>query len=260
MDVAKRHNLWVLEDGCDALGATFNGKLVGTFGDMSSLSFYPAHQITMGEGGAVVVNHPRLQKIVRSLRDWGRDCWCDPGVSDTCGKRFNWQLGGLPLGYDHKYIYSTIGYNLKATDLQAAIGVAQMDKIEFVVESRRRNFWTLYKALKGLEEYIILPTVDERAGISPFGFAITVRKGIERSKLVKHLESAKIETRQLFGGNILRQPAYQNIAHRIYGTLENSDTIMRDTLFVGVYPRLTEQAMEYIAATLKSFFAAGVPK
>ena len=254
MDVAKRHNLWVLEDGCDALGATFDGQLVGTFGAMSSLSFYPAHHITMGEGGAVVVNHPRLQKTVRSLRDWGRDCWCDPGISNTCGKRFGWQLGELPFAYDHKYIYSNIGYNLKATDLQAAIGVAQFDKISSIVEARRRNFNALLQGLKPLEEYLILPIVDKRANPSPFGFPVTVRKGVTCSELVQHLENAKIETRKLFGGNILRQPAFLNIERRIYGNLDNSDKIMNDTFFVGVYPRLTEQMLEYTIECFKQFF------
>lgn len=255
MDVAKRHRLWVLEDGCDALGATYDGKLCGTFGDLSSLSFYPAHHITMGEGGAVVVNHPRLQKVVRSLRDWGRDCWCDPGVNNTCGKRFGWQLGQLPFGYDHKYVYSNIGYNLKATDMQAAIGCAQFDKIEYIVEARRKNFWALHKGLQDLQDYLILPVVDPRANPSPFGFAVTTKPGVNKSNLVQHLEKAKIETRQLFGGNILRQPAFTNIEHRVYGALDNSDTIMESTIFVGVYPRLTEPMISYMIETFKSFFA-----
>jgi CDP-6-deoxy-D-xylo-4-hexulose-3-dehydrase len=254
MTVAKKHKLWVLEDGCDALGATFDGKLCGTFGDLSSLSFYPAHHITMGEGGAVVVNHPRLKKIVRSLRDWGRDCWCDPGVSNTCGKRFGWQLGELPSGYDHKYIYSNIGYNLKATDMQAAIGVAQFDKIDFIVAARRKNFWALHKGLQNLQDYLVLPVIDKRANPSPFGFAVTTRNGVSRSELVQHLEKANIETRQLFGGNILRQPAFINIEHRVHGSLENSDTIMNNTIFVGVYPRLTESMIEYVVETFQDFF------
>lgn len=254
MTVARQHNLWVLEDTCDALGAAFTGQLVGTFGALSSLSFYPAHHITLGEGGGVVVNHPRLQKVVRSLRDWGRDCWCDPGVSNTCGKRFGWQLGELPFGYDHKYIYSNIGYNLKATDLQAAIGLAQIDKIPDIIEARRKNFQLLLAGLKPLEEYLILPVVDERANPSPFGFAVTVREPIKRSDLVAHLENAKIETRQLFGGNVLRQPAFLNIQHRIHGNLQNSDTIMNNTFFVGVYPRLTEPMLEYVVDTFKNFF------
>jgi CDP-6-deoxy-D-xylo-4-hexulose-3-dehydrase len=208
----------------------------------------------MGEGGAVVVNHPRLKKIVRSLRDWGRDCWCDPGVSNTCGKRFGWQLGELPSGYDHKYIYSNIGYNLKATDMQAAIGVAQFDKIDFIVAARRKNFWALHKALQNLQDYLVLPVIDNRANPSPFGFAVTTRNGVSRSELVQHLEKANIETRQLFGGNILRQPAFINIEHRVHGSLENSDTIMNNTIFVGVYPRLTESMIEYVVETFQDFF------
>lgn len=259
MDVAKRHNLWVLEDSCDALGATFDGQLVGTFGAMASLSFYPAHHITMGEGGGVVVNHPRLQRTAKSLRDWGRDCWCDPGVNNTCGKRFGWKLGGLPFGYDHKYIYSNIGYNLKATDLQAAIGVAQLDKIPDIVEARRKNFWMLHEGLKPLEEYLILPVVDPRANPSPFGFAVTVRDGVDRSELVQFLEAEKIETRQLFGGNILRQPAFINTEHRTYGDLHNSDTIMKNTLFVGVFPRLTEPMLEHIIKSFGQFFKTKSP-
>jgi len=254
MDVASRRNLWVLEDGCDALGATFDGQLVGTFGAMSSLSFYPAHHITMGEGGGVVVNHPRLKKTLRSIRDWGRDCWCDPGKSNTCGKRFGWQLGELPFGYDHKYIYSNIGYNLKITDLQAAIGLAQMEKIEPFVAARRRNFRLLYEGLKALEDYLILPRIDPRANPSPFGFPITVRDGIDRSCLIQHLEAANIETRLVFGGNILRQPGFVNIERRVHGSLEQSDTIMRNTLFVGVYPGLTEEMIDYMIETFGSFF------
>ena len=254
MDVANRHNLWVLEDGCDALGATFDGQLVGTFGAMSSLSFYPAHHITMGEGGGIVVNHPRLKKTICSIRDWGRDCWCDPGKSNTCGQRFGWQLGELPSGYDHKYIYSNIGYNLKATDLQAAIGLAQMGKVQEFVAARRHNFWCLYEGLKPLEDYLILPRIDSRANPSPFGFPITVRDGIDRSQLIQHLEAFNIETRLVFGGNILRQPGFMNIERRIHGSLEQTDTIMRNTLFVGVYPGLNEKMVDYMIEMFGSFF------
>lgn len=256
MDVAKRRNLWVLEDGCDALGATFDNQLVGTFGAMSSLSFYPAHHITMGEGGAVIVNHPRLKKTSKSIRDWGRDCWCDPGQSNTCGKRFDWQLGELPHGYDHKYMYSNIGYNLKVTDMQAAIGLAQTEKIEEIVAARRRNFWRLNENLKPLADYLILPRIDPRANPSPFGFPVTVRAGIDRNRLVRHLEAANIETRLVFGGNILHQPGFMNIERRVHGTLEQSDVIMRSTLFVGVYPWLTEEMIDYVAETFASFFQA----
>jgi len=254
MDVARRHDLWVLEDGCDALGATFDEQLVGTFGAMSSLSFYPAHHITMGEGGGVVVNHPRLKKTARSIRDWGRDCWCDSGKFNTCGKRFGWQLGELPLGYDHKYIYSNVGYNLKVTDLQAAIGLAQTKKIGQFVQSRRHNFWRLYEGLKPLEDYLILPKIDPRANPSPFGFPITVREGIDRNQLIQHLEAANIETRLVFGGNILRQPGFMHIERRVPGSLEQSDVIMRDTLFVGVYPGLTEEMIDYVVEQFYLFF------
>ncbi|MGH9652441.1 MAG: lipopolysaccharide biosynthesis protein RfbH [Bryobacteraceae bacterium] len=245
MDIAKRHDLWVLEDSCDALGATFDGQLVGTFGDMASLSFYPAHQMTMGEGGGVTINHPRLKKTARSIRDWGRDCWCDPGKSNTCCKRFGWQLGELPEGYDHKYIYTNIGYNLKPTDMQAAIGMAQIEKAPEFVERRRHNFWRLYNGLKPLEEYFILPKIDPRANPSPFGFPITVREGLDRTAITRQLEAANIETRLVFGGNILRQPGFLHIERRIHGDLKQSDIIMNRTFFIGVYPGLTDEAIDY---------------
>ena len=254
MDVAKRHNLWVLEDSCDALGATFDGTLVGTFGQMASLSFYPAHHMTMGEGGAVIVNQASLKKTVLSLRDWGRSCWCPPGISDSCSKRFNWELGELPFGYDHKYIYSNIGYNLKVTDMQAAIGIAQKEKVEGFIEKRRHNFWRLYEGLKSLEEYLILPKIDSRANPSPFGFPITVKEGINRRELVQHLEAHQIETRLVFGGNILKQPGFMNIEHRVHGTLEESDIIMDRTLFTGVFPGLTDEMIDYVIEQFTVFF------
>jgi len=246
MEIAARHDLWVLEDCCDGLGSTFNGRKVGTFGDMASLSFYPAHHITMGEGGGVAINHPRLKKTSRSIRDWGRDCWCDPGKSNTCGQRFRWKLGDLPEGYDHKYIYSNLGYNLKPTDMQAAIGLVQMDKAPEFIERRRQNFWRLYDGLRPIEDRIILPLVDPRADPSPFGFPITVRRGIERTTLIRALEDAQIETRLVFGGNILRQPGFKDIPKRIHGSLEQSDEIMRRTFFVGVYPGLQDEAVDYM--------------
>jgi len=251
-DIARRHDLWLLEDSCDALGAVFDGRLAGTFGDMASLSFYPAHQMTMGEGGGVAVNHPRLKKTARSIRDWGRDCWCDPGKNNTCGKRFCWEMGDLPSGYDHKYIYSNLGYNLKPTDLQAAIGLAQIAKVPEFVEARRRNFRRLYEGLQGLDDYIVLPTIDPRANPSPFGFPITVRGGIDRRPIVEALESANIETRLIFGGNILRQPGFRDIEYRIHGTLDQSDVIMRSTFFVGVYPGLTGEMLDYMIETIAS--------
>lgn len=255
-EVARRHKLWLIEDSCDALGATFDGRQVGTFGDMASLSFYPAHQLTLGEGGGVVINHPRLKKTARSVRDWGRDCWCDPGKSNTCGKRFGWEFGDLPAGYDHKYIYSNLGYNLKPTDLQAAIGLAQLDKLSSFVEKRRHNFYRLLEGLRPLEDHLILPVVDPRASPSPFGFPITVREGIDRRTIIQQLEAANIETRLVFGGNILRQPGFCSIDHRVYGTLEHSDTIMRSTFFVGVYPGLTPQMIDYVIEVLTGIVRA----
>jgi CDP-6-deoxy-D-xylo-4-hexulose-3-dehydrase len=254
-EIARRRKLWLLEDGCDALGATFNGQLAGTFGEMSSLSFYPAHHITMGEGGGVAINGFGLQKTAKSIRDWGRDCWCDPGKSNTCGRRFECQAGELPCGYDHKYIYSNIGYNFKVTDLQAAIGLAQADKLERFVEARRRNFRRLYEGLKSYEDHLILPRIDSRANPSPFGFPITVRRGVERASLVHHLEAALIETRLVFGGNILRQPGFAGIEKRVHGDLAQSDVIMRDTFFIGVYPGLTPEMIDYVIEQFDGFFA-----
>ncbi len=253
-DIAKRRNLWLLEDCCDALGATFDGRPVGAFGALASLSFYPAHHITMGEGGGVLVNNRGFKKIVLSLRDWGRDCWCDPGRNDTCGKRFDRQMGELPFGYDHKYVYSNLGYNLKATDLQAAIGLAQFEKLPRFIEARRKNFGRLFEGLKSLEDRLELPRIDPRANPSPFGFPITVRKGIDRRALIDHLENAKIETRLVFGGNILRQPGFLNIEHRVHGDLKASDRIMRDTFFLGVYPGLGDEQIDFMLERINAFF------
>jgi CDP-6-deoxy-D-xylo-4-hexulose-3-dehydrase len=254
-EIAERRGLWLLEDGCDALGAEFDGRLTGTFGAMSSVSFYPAHQMTMGEGGGVSINHPRLKKTARSIRDWGRDCYCDPGKSDTCGKRFGWQLGELPLGYDHKYIYSNLGYNLKATDLQAAIGLAQIEKVPEFVSARRRNFQALYDGLRDLEDRLVLPEVHPNARPSPFGFPVTLREGNDRRALITHLEGANIETRLVFGGNILRQPGFRSIEHRIHGSMGGADAVMNRTLFVGVYPGLRAEAIEYVIDQFHDFFA-----
>jgi CDP-6-deoxy-D-xylo-4-hexulose-3-dehydrase len=259
-EVARRRGLWLLEDCCDALGATFNGQLAGTFGEMASLSFYPAHHITMGEGGGVAVNALGLARTVRSMRDWGRDCWCDPGKSGTCGSRFERQTGELPHGYDHKYIYSNIGYNLKVTDLQAAIGLAQTEKLGAFIEARRRNFQRLYEGLKPHEDHLILPRTDPRANPSPFGFPITVRPGVQRARLVRHLEDARIETRLLFGGNIVRQPGFLNIEKRIHGDLAESDAIMRDTFFIGVYPGLTAEMLDYVLEVFQCFFRGTSPR
>lgn len=247
------NRLWLLEDNCDALGARFGGQLTGTFGAMSSLSMYPAHHITTGEGGAVVVNHPRLKRTVRSMQSWGKDCWCDPGKSNTCGKRFDWQLGDLPHGYDHKYTYSNIGYNLKATDMQAAVGCAQADRIPFIVGRRQENFKRLYWALRNLEGIFMLPIWHSLAGISPFAFPLTVRPDskFSRDEIALKLEAAGIETRTMFGGNILRQPGYKNIRHHMFGNLKNSDLVMTNTFFVGVHPGLTEEMLDYVAKKIR---------
>ena len=254
-EVAERHGLYLIEDTCDALGSTFRGRRVGTFGDLATLSFFPAHHMTMGEGGAVVVNKPHLARIVRSVRDWGRDCWCAPGESNTCGKRFGWQLGALPAGYDHKFIYSNIGYNFKPTDLQAAIGVAQADRLDGFIASRRRNFLKLYQALEAFQDFLVLPARDPRSDPAWFGFPITVKDPLPRQELVQWLERAKIETRELFGGNILKQPAYQHITARVAGSLEQTDRIMRNTFFIGVYPGLTDEAIEFVGQVFGEFFA-----
>lgn len=254
MNVAKKYKLFVLEDNCDALGAVYNGKLTGTFGDMASLSFYPAHHMTMGEGGGININNPEMIRINRSIRDWGRDCWCAPGHNNTCSKRFYGQWGKLPFGYDHKYVYSNLGYNLKITDLQAAIGLAQFDKIRDFIKRRRENFQILYKGLQKYEDYLILPVWDKKANPSWFGFPITVRKGIDRRTLIMFLEDANIETRLVFAGNILRQPGFINIPHRIFGNLKYTDEIMNKTFFIGVYPGLTKQMIEFILQRFSRFF------
>ena len=245
---AKKHNLWLIEDCCDALGATYNGQHVGTFGDFATSSFYPAHHITMGEGGAVLTGSPQLKRLAESFRDWGRDCWCEPGKDNTCGKRFDWQLGDLPCGYDHKYTYSHIGYNLKATDMQAAVGLAQMQKLDGFIAARRRNFAQLFEGLRDLQDYFVLPEATSGAEASPFGFALAVREGapFTRDDAVRHLESRKIATRLLFGGNLIRQPAYRNAPHRAIGTLANSETVMHQVFWIGLYPGLSHSMLEYM--------------
>ncbi len=255
MTIAKKYNLWVIEDDCDSLGATFNGKKTGTFGDLATVSFYPAHHITMGEGGAVLVNNASLKKIVESFRDWGRDCWCSPGCDNTCGKRYDWQLGGLPDGYDHKYTYSHIGFNLKVTDMQAAIGLSQLSKANSFIEKRRENHLKLTERFKELEEYFILPKATENSKPSWFGFMLTVRdgKGIDRNRLVEYLENNKIGTRLFFGGNVLRQPAYANVNYRKIGELPNSDIIMNQSFWLGVWPGLNDDHYDYILDKIKSY-------
>jgi CDP-6-deoxy-D-xylo-4-hexulose-3-dehydrase len=245
---AKKHNLWLIEDCCDALGSKLNGKMVGTFGDIATVSFYPAHHITMGEGGAVLTDKPALKVLIESFRDWGRDCWCEPGKDNTCGKRFDWQLGELPCGYDHKYTYSHIGYNLKATDMQAALGVAQIEKLPFFIERRKENFRTLRAALEPYSSVLILPEATPNSDPSWFGFPFGVREDapFTRDQLVHRLEERKIGTRLLFAGNLVRQPAYQGVEKRIIGDLRNTDFIMRNVLWVGVYPGLTMPMLNHI--------------
>lgn len=249
VEVARAHNLWLVEDTCDAVGATYDGASVGTFGDLATVSFYPAHHMTMGEGGAVLMQSPALAKLAESFRDWGRDCWCAPGKDNTCGKRWDWKLGDLPYGYDHKYIYSHIGYNLKLTDMQAAVGGAQLRKLPEFIEARRRNFTALYERLEPFSDQLILPESDDRAQPSWFGFPITVRSGARdnRDALIQALNEAKVGTRLLFGGNLLRQPAYRQIPHRVVGSLDASDYIMRASFWVGVYPALDEPQFDHIA-------------
>jgi CDP-6-deoxy-D-xylo-4-hexulose-3-dehydrase len=249
---AKRHGLWLIEDCCDALGSTYHGQAVGTFGDLATVSFYPAHHITMGEGGAVLTQSPLLRTLVESFRDWGRDCWCDPGNDNTCGKRFEWQLGDLPAGYDHKYTYSHIGYNLKMTDLQAAVGVAQLQKLSEFIADRKRNFALLRQELAPLSEFFLLPEPTPGSDPSWFGFPIAIRSQapFTRNEIVRHLEQNRIATRLLFGGNLARQPAYREANFRIAGTLENTDFIMERLFWLGVYPGLTEPMLKHIAASL----------
>ena len=248
---AKRRNLWLIEDCCDAVGATYKGKTVGTFGDLSTVSFYPAHHITMGEGGCVLTDDTILKTLVESFRDWGRDCWCAPGKEDTCGKRFGWKIGDLPEGYDHKYIYTHIGYNLKLTDMQAAVGVAQLQKLPAFIAARRQNFANLYEGLKDLEEFFVLPKATEGSEPSWFGFPLAVRKGapFTRREVTQHLEARRISTRLLFGGNLVRQPAYLNVPHRTVGKLPNADFVMENVFWIGVYPGLGRQAIEFILET-----------
>jgi CDP-6-deoxy-D-xylo-4-hexulose-3-dehydrase len=255
IDIARKHNLWVIEDNCDALGSRYNGKLTGTFGDLATVSFYPAHHITMGEGGCVVVNEPSLKVLVESFRDWGRDCWCEPGEDDTCGKRFGWQMGGLPFGYDHKYIYSHIGYNLKLTDLQAAVGVAQLSKLDGFIDARQKNWSSLRLGLDKYSDVLLLPEPGINSQPSWFGFLISVRQDapFSRNDLVQFLEGRKIATRLLFSGNLTKQPSFESVPYRVVGTLDNTDAVMENTFWIGVYPGITEPMIEYMIDSFGDF-------
>ena len=261
MAIARDHDLYVLEDACDALGSRFDGQMMGTFGHLNTFSFYPAHHITTGEGGAVVTGDPLLAKVARSIRDWGRDCWCDhrtQGPNGACGKRFSHQIPGMPGTYDHKYLYSNIGYNLRPTDLQAALGLVQLKKFPGFMQARKRNFRTLYDGLRPFEETLILPTWDERADVCWFAFPITVREDapFARNDLVRWLEKRLIETRFLFAGNILRQPGFTHIRHRVVGKLTNTDRVMQNTFFIGVYPGLDQQRLDYMIEQIAAFVDA----
>lgn len=253
--IAKKHDLWLIEDCCDALGSTYDGKLVGTFGDLATVSFYPAHHITMGEGGAVFTNDNLLKRVVESFRDWGRDCYCQPGKDNTCGKRFNWQLGELPFGYDHKYTYSHLGYNLKISDMQAACGLAQMDRLEGFIDARKQNFAYLKNRLKRCEDFLTLPEATDKSDPSWFGFPITIRNdaGVNRLDLLKYLDQNKIGSRLLFAGNLTRQPYMKGRPYRISGHLDNTDRIMNDTFWIGVYPGLSEEMFDFVADRIETF-------
>ncbi len=254
--LTRKHDLWLVEDNCDALGSTYEGRLTGTFGDLATVSFYPAHHITTGEGGVVLTNKGRHKVLLESFRDWGRDCWCEPGKSNTCGKRFDWQLGSLPHGYDHKYTYSHIGYNLKATDMQAAVGAAQMSKLDGFIKARNRNWQLLHDGLADLD-CLIMPRATEHSEPSWFGFCVTIVPGsvAKRHELVQFLDSRKIATRQLFGGNLLRQPAYAGIEHRVVGDLTNADIVTEQTFWLGVYPGLTDEMLDYVVQCVREYVA-----
>jgi len=256
----RKHNLWLVEDCCDALGSTYKGRKVGTFGDIATVSFYPAHHITMGEGGAVMTDRPTLQVLIESFRDWGRDCWCEPGKDNTCGKRFEWQLGSLPCGYDHKYTYSHVGYNLKATDMQAALGLSQIAKLPLFIERRKENFAYLKKLFQPMEEFLLLPVAGANSDPSWFGFPIAVKADapFSRDQLTRHLEANKIGTRLVFAGNLLRQPAYQGCAHRVVGDLKNTDFVMDRVFWIGVYPGLTTEMLDFIAKIASEFVGMAV--
>jgi len=257
IEFVKKHNLWFIEDCCDAVGSTYNGQMVGTFGDLATVSFYPAHHITMGEGGAILTNSPKLKRIVESFRDWGRDCWCKPGNDNTCGKRFDWQLGELPHGYDHKYIYTHVGYNLKLTDMQAAIGLAQLKKLDQFIKQRKDNFQFLYENLQSLSKYLSVAEPAKNSEPSWFGFTIRVKKNspISRNEIVQGLHSNNIGTRLLFGGNLIKQPFFKEFSCRISGHLNNTDIVMENVFWIGLQPNLDKVKLDYIIKVIKYIFS-----
>jgi CDP-4-dehydro-6-deoxyglucose reductase, E1 len=255
--LAKKYNLWLIEDCCDALGSRYNDQLVGTFGDIATFSFYPAHQITMGEGGAVVTNNPLIHRSIRQFRDWGRDCWCDTGKDNTCGKRFGWQLGDLPFGYDHKYIYSQIGFNLKLTDFQAAIGLAQLKKLPHFIERRKENYKKHYDFFKKYENYFMLMTTPPHEDPCWFGFPAIVRENapFKRNEFTQYLESKHVGTRNIFSGNLLRHPAYKHVPHRVVGDAKNADIVMNSAFWLGVFPGIDSARMQYIHTVVEEFLS-----
>ena len=260
VDIARRHELWLIEDCCDALGSRWHDRRVGTFGDISTLSFYPAHHITMGEGGAVLTNDPQLKRILESFRDWGRDCYCAPGRENTCGKRFAWQFGELPFGYDHKYTYSHAGYNLKITDMQAALGLSQLERLDDFIAARKRNFDHLKSRISNLAGFLTLPESAPGADPSWFGFPMTLREDapVARVDLLRYLDEHKIGTRLLFAGNAVRQPYMKGRAYRVAGSLRIADIIMERTFWVGIWPGLSEAMLDYVAEKLGEFFGIGI--
>jgi CDP-6-deoxy-D-xylo-4-hexulose-3-dehydrase len=257
-EICDKYNLWLIEDSCDALGSKFNNQFVGTFGDLATLSFYPAHHITMGEGGAVFTNSKKLERIAESFRDWGRDCYCEPGKDNTCNKRFGWKLGDLPFGYDHKYTYSHLGYNMKITDMQAACGLAQLDRLEWFIKKRKENFNFLYKNLKDLEEFLTLPEPEKNSEPSWFGFPLSLKNNSKynRNDLIKYLNANKIGTRLLFSGNLVKQPYMKNVNFKVHGDLKNTDLVMENTFWIGLFPGLTKEHLQYSFVKIKNFFKA----
>lgn len=255
LKIARKHKLFVIEDNCDALGSKYKDRFTGAYGDIATLSFYPAHHMTMGEGGAVLTSDPVLRRALLSLRDWGRDCWCDPGRDNTCRKRFKQQFGKLPYGYDHKYVYSHIGYNLKVTDMQAAIGVAQLKKLKGFIKKRKENFAFLHKSLKKFEKYLLLPQATKNSDPSWFGFPLMVKtpSAFTRDEIVNYLENRGIATRMLFGGNLIKQPAYKGIKMKVVGTLKNTDLVMNDLFWIGVYPGINRLKLKYVIKEIEAF-------